>query len=390
MRVLITTDFYLPTLGGVTTVVLNERSTLTKLGHEVRLLTIGPRRTSYCEDGVYHLHASPVKLFPDSSMTFSYHDPLLAEILAWKPEVVHSNNEFFTMGYARRIAKALGVRLVHTCHTDFTRYNEQMRIRHHLWDQLMGKVVKRRVRFSDLIISPSEAHRSMLCRYGIAKEMVVLPSGIELERFSLPPLEHTLDALRTSLGLVSSDFVLMSVSRLAAEKRLNLTIDAFFLLTVLHKEAKLVIVGGGPKEASLKKQVRDLGLEKQVIFTGFVAPADIPLYYHIADLFVSSSIRESQGLGFIEAMAASLPVLLQEDGSLGFSIEEEACGYLYGEERQFVHLVDRLMADRAKLQSMGRSAKEASQRFSLMQWAQTLSSYLAGETPFEEGHQTNH
>ncbi|MDD3057270.1 MAG: glycosyltransferase, partial [Sphaerochaeta sp.] len=187
-----------------------------------------------------------------------------------------------------------------------------------------------------------------------------------------------------------SDFVLMSVSRLAAEKRLNLTIDAFFLLTVLHKEAKLVIVGGGPKEASLKKQVRDLGLEKQVIFTGFVAPADIPLYYHIADLFVSSSIRESQGLGFIEAMAASLPVLLQEDGSLGFSIEEEACGYLYGEERQFVHLVDRLMADRAKLQSMGRSAKEASQRFSLMQWAQTLSSYLAGETTFEEGLQTNH
>jgi hypothetical protein len=188
VRVLITTDFYLPTLGGVTTVVLNERSTLTKLGHEVRLLTIGPNRTSFYEDGVYHLHASPLKLFPDSYMTFSYRDPLLADILEWSPEVVHSNNEFFTMGYARRIAHALGVRLVHTCHTDFTRYNEQMRIRHHLWDQLMGLVVKRRVRFSNLIISPSVAHHSMLCRYGITKEMVVLPSGIELERFSFTRL----------------------------------------------------------------------------------------------------------------------------------------------------------------------------------------------------------
>ena len=389
MRVLITTDFYLPTLGGVTTVVLNERSTLTKLGHEVRLLTIGPNRTSFYEDGVYHLHASPLKLFPDSYMTFSYRDPLLADILEWSPEVVHSNNEFFTMGYARRIAHALGVRLVHTCHTDFTRYNEQMRIRHHLWDQLMGLVVKRRVRFSNLIISPSVAHHSMLCRYGITKEMVVLPSGIELERFSLPPLVHTLKGLRASLGLASSDFVLISVSRLAAEKRLNLTIDAFFLLSVLHKDAKLVIVGGGPKEASLKKQVRELGLEKQVMFTGFVALSDVSLYYHLADLFVSSSIRESQGLGFIEAMAASVPVLLQEDGSLGFSIEEEECGYLYGDERQFVHLVEHLMADRLRLEEMGRRANEASKRFSLMRWARSLSSYLAGETPLEESHQAD-
>lgn len=389
MRILITTDFYLPVLGGVTTVVLNERSTLTELGHEVRLLTIGPERTSFFEDGVYHLHASALKLFPDSYMTFSYHDALLTDILHWKPDVVHSNNEFFTMGYAQRISKKLGVRLVHTCHTDFTRYNEQMRIRHHLWDQLMALVIKRRVRNSHLIISPSEAHRSMLCRYGITKKMVVLPSGIDLQRFSQPPQQESLGRLRGSLGLTRTDFVLVSVSRLAAEKRLNLTIDAFFLLSLLHKEARLVIVGGGPKEASLRKQVRDLGMEEQVIFTGIVEPPEIPLYYHIADLFVSSSIRESQGLGFIEAMAASVPVLLQEDGSLGFSIEEEGCGYLYGEARQFVTLADNLINDRLLLENMGNRAKIASERFSLMRWAQSLSCLLAGETPLEVGNQAD-
>lgn len=389
MRILITTDFYLPNLGGVTTVVLNERSTLTKLGHEVRLLTIGPERTSFFEDGVYHLRASALKLFPDSYMTFSYHDPLLADILAWKPEVVHSNNEFFTMGYAQRIAKQLGVRLVHTCHTDFTRYNEQMRIRHHLWDQLMARVIKRRLRNSHLIISPSEAHRSMLCRYGITKPMAVLPSGIDLERFSQSPEPERLAQLRSSLGLASSDFVLISVSRLAAEKRLNLTIDAFFLLSLLHKEARLLIVGGGPKEASLKRQVSDLGMENQVIFTGIVAPDQIPLYYHIADLFVSSSIRESQGLGFIEAMATSMPVLLQDYGSLGFSIEEEGCGYLYGEARQFVILADNLISDRLLLENMGTRARKASERFSLMRWAQSLSCLLAGKTPLEVGNKAD-
>ena len=88
-------------------------------------------------------------------------------------------------------------------------------------------------------------------------------------------------------------------------------------------------------------------------------------------------------------MAASVPVLLQEDGSLGFSIEEEECGYLYGDERQFVHLVEHLIADRLRLEEMGRRANEASKRFSLMRWARSLSSYLAGETPLEESHQAD-
>lgn len=125
------------------------------------------------------------------------------------------------------------------------------------------------------------------------------------------------------------------------------------------------------------------------MFTGFVAPDQIPLYYHIADLFVSSSIRESQGLGFIEAMAASMPVLLQEDGSLGFSIEEEGCGYLYGEARQFVTLVDNLIGDRKLLNSMGKRARIASERFSLMRWGRALSCLLAGETSLEEGNQAD-
>ncbi|MPM10251.1 hypothetical protein SDC9_56579 [bioreactor metagenome] len=126
-----------------------------------------------------------------------------------------------------------------------------------------------------------------------------------------------------------------------------------------------------------------------MIFTGIVAPDQIPLYYHIADLFVSSSIRESQGLGFIEAMATSMPVLLQEDGSLGFSIEEEGCGYLYGEARQFVILADNLISDRLLLENMGTRARKASERFSLMRWAQSLSFHLAGKTPLEVGNKAD-
>jgi 1,2-diacylglycerol 3-alpha-glucosyltransferase len=373
VKILITTDFYLPCITGVTTVVVNEQAMLEKLGHDVRILTIGPKGMSFFEDGVYHMAASRLKLFPDSYMTFRYQNPLVADILSWKPDLVHSNNEFFSMGYARRIADALHIPLLHTCHTDFTRYDEEQRIRHTLWDSLMAAIVRRRVRYCDLLISPSSAHKAMLVRYHIKKPVVVLPSGIDLARFKQPMQGKERERLRANLGFTKEQFLLLSVCRLAPEKRVGQIIDAFFLLSFLESSARLLIVGGGPKEESLRKRVRELGLEARVVFTGPVPPERVHRYYQLADIFVSASVRESQGLGFVEAMASSLPLLLREDASLGLSIEGLGIGYLYQDAKQFVQLLSFLMENPIAVGQMGMRSRKESKRFSLSVWAQQLS-----------------
>lgn len=392
MRILITTDFYPPAVTGVSTVVVNEMTMLPLFGHEVRLLTIGDRSYSYFSNGVYHMRASRLKLFPDSYMTFCYHDRLLKEILAWQPQIIHSNNEFFSMGYARRIQKILHIPLLHTCHTDFTRYDTQQRIRHSLWDSAMATVVKRRVHSCDVLISPSIVHKAMLERYGISKPIEVLPSGIDLKRFGLPLDGGERIRIRNSFGFGPEHVVLISVCRLAFEKRVNRTIDAFFLLSLLEPSARLLIVGGGPKQESLLQEVRDLGLEGRAVFTGTVPSCSIHRLYQASDVFVSSSNRESQGLGFVEAMACGLPVLLREDGSLGFSIEESGCGYLYYDEKGFVSLLQSLINNPSLLKQMGEKAKEESQRFHLERWASSLSflcSSLQAKFTLDVGNQAN-
>lgn len=393
MKILITTDFFVPSVTGVSTVVVNEMLMLPFQGHEVRLLTIGDARISYFRDGVYHMKASRIKPFPDSYMTFSYRDSLLTDILAWKPDIIHSNNEFFSMGYATRIQKELHIPLLHTCHTDFTRYDEQQRIRHTLWDAAMAAVVKRRVRFCSLLISPSAAHKAMLERYRISKPIEVLPSGIELSRFGLSLPEETRNRIRSEYGFGVEHIVLISVCRLASEKRVNRTIDAFFLLSLLEPSVRLLIVGGGPKQESLKQQVRDFGLENRVIFTGTVPSESIHRLYQASDLFVSSSIRESQGLGFVEAMASGLPVLLREDGSLGFSIEESGCGFLYHDEKGFVSILSSLIHNPALIRQMGERAKKESERFNLERWACALSALcvrLHADFSLNESNQADH
>lgn len=374
MKILITTDFYLPYITGVTTVVVNEQRMLGQLGHEVRLLTIGDKRYGYYENGVYHMHACPIKILPDSYMTFSYNDPLVADILDWKPELVHSNNEFFSMGYARRIAGELHIPLLHTCHTNFTRYDQEQRIRHTLWDTTIARVVRRRVMPSDLVISPSQEHKQMLERYRIDKPVAVLPSGIDLTRFGNPMAGGERTALRKGLGFEDHHIVLVSVCRLSSEKRVNRTIDAFFLLSLLHSNVRLLIVGGGPKEEGLKRQAQELGLGNMVVFTGPIPCDQVDRYYKISDIFVSSSVRESQGLGFVEAMASGLPVLLAEDGSLGLSIDEEGCGFLYNDERGFVTVLNDLVDQKDRIKAMGEKAKATSIRFGLERWALNLSS----------------
>lgn len=392
MKILITTDFYLPAITGVSTVVVNEMAMLPVLGHEVRLLTIGDKRFSYYRDGVYHMKASRIKLYVDSYMTFSYKDRLLQDILDWKPDLIHSNNEFFSMGYAKRLQAALHIPLLHTCHTDFTRYDEMQRIRHTLWDTLMAAIVKRRVSHCDLLISPSFAHKAMLERYRISKPIEVLPSGIDLKRFGVRIAKELRSKIRGDFGFGPEHVVLISVCRLASEKRVNRTIDAFFLLSLLEDSARLLIVGGGPKLESLKQQVKDFGLEDRVVFTGPVPSESIHHFYQASDVFVSSSIRESQGLGFVEAMASGLPVILCEDGSLGFSIEESGCGFLYHDERGFVTILSSLISNPADIKHMGERARTESERFNLDRWAFSLSSLccrLQAEFSLKVGDQSN-
>ncbi len=71
--------------------------------------------------------------------------------------------------------------------------------------------------------------------------------------------------------------------------------------------ATLLVVGWGPLEEELKQLVRDLNLEGTVIITGRAKP--IEPYYAVADAFVLSSLTESFGIVFIEAMAAELPIV---------------------------------------------------------------------------------
>ena len=126
MKILITSDWNDQAVNGVATSVKNLRRELELLGHEVRVLTLSQSHRSWVSGGTTYLGSMPVgRIYPGARLRTALAGSFVRDIVAWGPDIVHSQCEFSTFFLARRIADELSIPLVHTYHTvyeDYTHY----------------------------------------------------------------------------------------------------------------------------------------------------------------------------------------------------------------------------------------------------------------------------
>ncbi|MEC7188611.1 MAG: glycosyltransferase, partial [Pseudomonadota bacterium] len=98
--------------------------------------------------------------------------------------------------------------------------------------------------------------------------------------------------------------------RVAFEKNIDSLFEMLRMTLIKIPEAHLVIAGEGPAKVSLMQQVKEMGLSDHVTFVGYLdRNSELIDCYHAADLFVFSSLTETQGLVLLEAMASGIPVV---------------------------------------------------------------------------------
>ena len=107
MKVLITSDWYAPVINGVVTSVLLLQRELEKLGHEVRVVTLSNSLHTYKDGNVYYMGSvSANKIYPGARLKINRSRSLLHELVAWGPDVIHSQCEFSSFrvayGWERR------------------------------------------------------------------------------------------------------------------------------------------------------------------------------------------------------------------------------------------------------------------------------------------------
>lgn len=152
-------------------------------------------------------------------------------------------------------------------------------------------------------------------RYGVPQEKIhVVPGGVDTTRFNLTVSKA--DA-RARLGLPPDRPILLMVRRLAKRMGLENAVAAFADVSRMHREAMLVIVGGGRLADELSRDVRERGLSQSVVLTGRVPDDHLPLYYRAADLSIVPSVAlEGFGLVVAESLACGTPAVVTPIGGL--------------------------------------------------------------------------
>ena len=343
MKILITTDLYTVTTNGVVTSTKNLIEELQKKGHEVRVLTFSERMRSYKEDNVYYITSVTFPVYPDVRMPLSRAGKYVKEIVAWKPDVVHSQCEFFSYGYAARIAKKSGAALVHTYHTLYEQYAGYVIPNKRLGEWFVQWFSRNRLKKADNVIAPTRKVERALRSYRLKNEISVIPSGIRLEQHKVRITDGERRAKRQELGINDDNLVLINLGRLGTEKNIQELIKYFANAVKTRPNLRFMIVGGGPAKEELEKLSKQLGVDDTVIFTGMVKPTEVQLYYQLGDVFVSASTSETQGLTYVEAAANGLPLLCREDPCIEDVVYEGENGYQYKDEDEFLAKIDAII-----------------------------------------------
>jgi glycosyltransferase involved in cell wall biosynthesis len=144
-----------------------------------------------------------------------------------------------------------------------------------------------------------------------------------------PFLNATNDlALRRQLGLNENHFVIGKIARLFKLKGHADLLAAFQKILPQTPQARLLLVGDGALRNEIENQVRALGLQDKVIFTGLVPPGEVPRYVGIMDCLAHLSSREALSRALPQALAAGKPVVAYDfDGADEVCLEDET-GFL--------------------------------------------------------------
>ncbi|MFH1285263.1 MAG: glycosyltransferase family 4 protein [Candidatus Micrarchaeota archaeon] len=199
-------------------------------------------------------------------------------------------------------------------HEEFTPKELSANILKKGYAEVVARVDREAVRKSRrVLVLANKLKEEVKVLYGV--DSVVLRAGIDQE---LPKKVRGID-IKEKLGISGKKMVL-SISRLDARKRLDMLMRAFAKVLEIEKNAVLVIGGRGEEKENLEKLAKELKLEKEIIFPGFISEEELPDYYRCCDVFVFSAWC-AYGLTVLEALAFGKNVVVTEDAYVAEILE---------------------------------------------------------------------
>jgi glycosyltransferase involved in cell wall biosynthesis len=205
------------------------------------------------------------------------------------------------------------------------------------------------------LVANSESVAAFYRGVGIPAERIrVVPNGVELPGGAAPDRA----AVRAELGLPADAKVVLSIGRLAKQKRVDVLVWAMQLLRQLTDNVFHVVVGDGSQRQYLEDLARHFTCDHVTRFVGH--RSDAARLLRASDVFWLASDFEGQSNSLMEAMAAGLPVIASDIPANRELIDDGRTGYVVrqGDSVAFAQYADRLLADKDLAARLGTAARD--------------------------------
>jgi L-malate glycosyltransferase len=313
------------------------------LTHDLYVVNLGPE-TNFAQS----LRAQGVTVVSYGGMRLTDLSALLRlrrDMAAWAPDLIHSHLLYAALvgGVMARLLKVPHVTTLHNEMHDTLKLRDRMR--NFLEEHVLRHMTSVVVACGPKIARVHASH--------VGKTPLVTVANRVRPARQLPPERRA--AVRQMVGSADQDILVLAAGRLMPQKGFDILLSAFARSVQKEPRARLLIVGEGPDQAVLDRQIKALGIEDRVRLHGPVS--DLGEMLQIADVFVLSSRYEGLPLVLIEALAAALPVVATRVGDVD-TVLDEGCGLLVAPDDvgALAEGLDRVLANPDLRASMARAA----------------------------------
>jgi glycosyltransferase involved in cell wall biosynthesis len=241
---------------------------------------------------------------------------------AHRPDIVHTHTaKAGALGRVAAFFARVPVR-IHTYHGHvFHGYFHPVLTWVVIWtERILARITTR------IVVISERQRREIVEEFGIAPahKVVVIPLGLDLNRYAVADSKHLGPAFRADVGAAGP--VITTVGRLVAVKNHSMFLHAARAVLEQRPEVTFVVVGGGPLDQSLRDLAEELGIARQVRFLGW--RTDLEAIYAGSDVVALTSDNEGTPVAILEALAAGTRVVATNVGGVADILDEGRLGRL--------------------------------------------------------------
>ena len=341
LKILQVNKLYYPVIGGVEKVV-QDISEGVNDEFDVKVLVCNSGTASVTEkvNGIEVTRAGSVgSLF---SMPVSLSFPFVFKELSKDSDILHFHFPFPLGDISCLMFKPKG-KIVITWHSDIVKQKNVLS----LYQPFLKKFLKRADRI--VATSPNMIEHSVFLSE-IRNKCSVIPLSINMEDYRRT---GTIDEKVRALRSVNGDKIVLFIGRLVYYKGVE------YLIRAMSKiNAKLVIIGDGPLELSLKELAIKTEVADKIIWLKNIPDAELKVYYHACDVFTLPSVERSEAFGLVqlEAMACRKPVVSTDLlTGVPFVNQHDKTGFIVPprDDTALAEAINKLLAEPSLRESMG-------------------------------------